>query len=63
MFRSKLWSVRRCEAEVQTDMAEGILEQGQGSSTQTGMVAELHEQVCKLEASLASERRNYCLVC
>ena len=55
MFRSTMWSVRRCEAQVQTDKAEGGLEQGQGGAAQAGVVAELQEQRGKLEASLASE--------
>lgn len=63
MFRNKLRSVHRCEAGVQTDMAEGMLEQEQGSGAQIGMMAELYQQVGQLEASLASEKRNHHEVC
>ena len=56
MFRHKLWSVCRCEVQVQIDNAESGLEQGQGSDAQAGLVAKLQERVGKLKAGLASER-------
>lgn len=52
VFGNNLWPVHRCEAEVQTDTAEGMLEQGPGRAAQTGMVVELQEQVGKLKAEL-----------
>ena len=56
MFSNKLWSVCRCEVQVQTDNDEGRLEQGQGSDAQAGLVAKLQERVGKLKAGLALER-------